>query len=274
MASDNLLAGAAGFAEGLQGVLVPYLKMQQEAKIKSQLDAQKSAESKISVKDLRAITGQQFTGMADTDLIDKALVPYFTKQELGTTNVFGPHGESLGQVKGGVTQLKEPDSTKKDKEAQSLQDRLDEIDSVLADVGSLRGKYNNSLTGKTGAAVNMLQHIPLIGGTIAPDTKTYKDTVDTTALNIQKVLTKSGRALGSGMKAEAIALPTIGETTQSGNPKFNEVERKLNERKNSILTRLGRTGELVDLSKYGAGASASGGGNQDDLMQQLISEHK
>lgn len=107
MASDNLLAGAAGFAEGLQGVLVPYMQMKQKAQIESQLNAQKSAEGKIPVEQLESLTGQKFAQIPRGTLIDKSIMPFLAKQEEGTTNVYDAGGNFKTSVKGKVEQLKD-----------------------------------------------------------------------------------------------------------------------------------------------------------------------
>lgn len=197
MASDNLMSGVAGFAEGLQNVLVPYMQMQQKAKIQSALDAQKSAESKISVKELKAITGQSFPGLADTDLIDKALVPYFTKQELGTTNVYGPHGESLGQVKGGVTQLKDENGPGSQRAA-NQQDKLEKDYRDLLDRAVQRGSGG---LGQQDQKVNQAIHMRnLLDQYYDPKTGQYsvpKSQYEELAIGLANLISGSGQATES-----------------------------------------------------------------------------
>lgn len=270
-ANDNILAGLAGVAEGAAGVYVPWMQDEHRKRIAMQEAKAKSDQEKVPVEQLEAYTGQSYPQIARGTLVPKEVIPLLGKAEPLTPLVNEQTGEVVGKVPGkpfGVGKKSEQhgkvrqillseaiamrkagkevpgdweiirDTEGGGSQQKDLQDRLDELDSVIADVGALRGKYNNSLHGGVGGTANALQHLPLIGGTIAPDTKDYKDTVGTTALNVQKVLTKTGRAMGSGLAAESVAFPGPNDKASVGASKFNEMERKLNERRTAIIRRM------------------------------------
>lgn len=123
------------------------------------------------------------------------------------------------------------------------QSRFDELQSVISDVNALQKMYEKSSKGVAGGMANIASKIPIVGGVLTPDTKQYENTVGTTALNIQKVLTKSGRALGSGLQAETVSLPSANDSPEIGAKKFDEVYRKLMQRRDVLAKELGLSTE-------------------------------